>query len=368
MSVAPRIDAPADDIVDAFASALLGIGRPHLDLADVLRAWDVADPGWAGTHVGRLRLADALERLEDADLIELPSRRGTRWDTSLPRLPLRLVVPVNRRPAVRALDAAAEPWVPALAWAGGWIRSARPPQRLRLALVAVNRWLATTIGRAPLAVCREERSLEVFDDEKMLGSLAATALFDAGRLTLDLLACEPPVGGIRVARLAEVGPILVVENKATFDSAWRGLRRDAEQGRLAGYAALVFGGGDHAASLVTDLRFFHELVGVRTTRIDYAGDVDVAGVSAAAAFIDTAQRAGLAAGPAMPLWRTLGAAPHAGEDLTGDEHERRTAIAAVNRLGLPQVVSARLAERVRVPQERLDRTAFADTTWWTRNT
>ena len=182
-----------------------------------------------------------------------------------------------------------------------------------------------------------------------------------------MLACEPPVGGIRVARLAAAGPILVVENKATFDSAWRGLRRDAEKERPIGYAAVVFGGGDHAASLVTDLRFFPELVGVQTTRIDYAGDVDVAGVSAAAAFIDTAQRAGLAAGPAMPLWRALGAAPHAGEDLTGDEHERRSAIAAVNRLGLPDVVSARLAERVRVPQERLDRTAFADTTWWTPN-
>ena len=364
MTVAPAIDAAPDDIVEAFAAALVATGRPQLDLPDVLAAWDTADPGWAGTNAGRLRLAEALERLEATGGVELPSRRGTRWDPALPRLPLRLAVSANRRPRARALDAASEPWVPALAWAGAWIRTTRPPQRLRLALAAINGWLASTKGQALPVIGREERSLQIFEDEKLLAALTGTVLFNAGRLTLSLLACEAPVGGIRIARLADAGPILIVENKATFDSAWRGLRGDLAAGTTPGYAAVVFGGGDQAASLVTDLARLHDLVGVRPSRLEYAGDVDVAGLSAASAFLDTARAAGLPAGPALPLWQALGACRPAGEDLTGDGRERRAAIAAADRLGLPEVVTARLREGVRIPQERLDRTALADTSWW----
>jgi hypothetical protein len=235
-----------------------------------------------------------------------------------------------------------------------------------LALVAVNRWIASNIGRTPATLCREERSLEVFDAEKTLSALGGTALFEPGRLSLDLLVCEAPVGGIRVARLADDGPVLVIENKATFDSAWRGLRGDVAAGRRPGYAAVVFGGGDEAASLVPELARFDALIGVRVSRFDYAGDVDVAGVSATAAFIDAARRHSLAAGPAHLLWQALGAARAVSEDLTGDAQERRAATAAAERLGLPDVVLGRLREGVRVPQERLDRTMFADTSWWAR--
>lgn len=365
MTATPPIDAAADDIVELFATRLVDIRRPVVALPDLLAAWDAADPGWAGTPAGRLRLADALERLEATGVIALPSRQGTRWDTALPRLPTRISVPANRRLPAQALDPASEPWVPALAWAGAWIRTSRPPQRLRLALVHVNRWLASTMGRTPPTVCREERSLELFDDEKLLSSLAGTTLFDAGRPTLDLLACEAPVGGIRVARLADAGPVLIVENKATFDSAWHGLRADVAAGKPPGYAAVVFGGGDHAASLIADLVALHALIGVRPSLFEYAGDIDVAGISAAAAFIDAARSQSLHAGPARPLWQALGAAMPAGEDLTGGQRERRAAMAAATRLGLPEVVIARLRDGVRVPQERLDRTTFADTSWWT---
>lgn len=364
MTGAPDIQPAADDVVETFAGVLADTARPLLDLPDLLASWDTADPGWAGTSSGRLRLADALARLEAAGVVVLPSRCGTRWDTALPPLPLRIGVPGNRRLQARALDPAGEPWVPALAWAGAWIRGARPPQRLRLALVAVNRWFAATLGRAPPIVSREERSLLVFDDEKALSSLEGTALFDAGRLTLELLRCEAPVGGIRIARIVDAGPVLIVENKATFDSAWRGLRGDVTAGRTPGYAAVVFGGGDHASALVRDLAHLEPLAGVRASLLEYAGDVDAAGVCAAAAFVDAARRAGLSARPALPLWEALGAAQPAGEDLTADLGERRAAVHAATRLGLPNVVTARLQDGVRVPQERLDRTVFADTSWW----
>jgi hypothetical protein len=192
-----------------------------------------------------------------------------------------------------------------------------------------------------------------------------TALFEPGRLTLAALACEPAVGGLRVARLSGEGPVLVMENKAAFDSAWRALRAVVASGRAPAYAAVVFGGGDHAASLVQELRHLDALVGVAPTRVDYAGDVDVAGVSAAASFLDAARREGLPAGPSTPLWRRLAASAPAGDDLTGDDDERRAALHAVDRLGLPEEVAQRLGERVRVPQERVDRVALADTSWWT---
>jgi hypothetical protein len=358
------VQAATDDVIEAFSTLLVDTGRATLDLPDLLRIWDSADSGWVGTNAGRIRLADTLDLLDSAGAIELPSRRGSRWDTALPRLPLRIVVPINRKPSARALDAAAEPWVPALAWSGSWIRGARPPQRLRLALVAVNRWLASTIGRSLPLVCREERSLHVFADEKMLSVLIGTALFAPGRLTLELLMCESPVGGLRIARLADEGPVLVVENKATFDSAWRALRSVVVSGGRAGYAAIVFGAGDQAPSLIGDLLILPDLLGVRPTRFEYAGDVDVAGISAMAAFIAAANAAHLCARPAMKLWRALGEAHPVGDDLTGDQRERQEAISAAARLDLPATVQTCLGTGVRVPQERIDRTALANTSWW----
>lgn len=364
MTPPSSVPAPAEDIVEAFGAALTGTGRALLSLPDLLAAWDVADPGWAGTHAGRMRLSEALDRLDAVRVIELPSRSGSRWDPALPRLPTRIAIPSNRRHPARALDPSSEPWLPALSWAGNWIRRAHPPQRQRLALVAINRWLASTLGRTVPIVCREERSLQIFDDEKVLASLTGTALFEPRRLTLGMLACEPPVGGVRIARLADEGPVLVVENKAIFDSAWRALRRDVDTGRRPGYAAVVFGGGDAAASLIPDLLVLRNLVGVRPTSFEYAGDIDVAGVSAAAAFIDSARSFALAASPAMALWTALGTAEPAGEDFTGDLRERQAALVAVTHLCLPEIIATRLRDRLRIPQERLDRVALADTSWW----
>ncbi len=360
------VGAAANDVIEAYASALIGTGRARIELPELISAWDEADPAWAGSTEGRLRLVDALERLDVGAVIELPSRNGRCWEMALPRLPTRVAVPANRRPALRALDPANEPWLPALDWVGGWMRAAKPPQRLRLAVQSVNRWLASTVGRNPPTISREERSLEVFGDEKLLASLTGTALFEPGRLTLATLACEPPVGGLRVARLAPAGPVLVMENKAAFDSAWRALRADAASGLAPGYAAVIFGGGDHSASLLYDLKTLDALVGVTPSRIDYAGDVDVAGISAAAAFLDTARREGLPAEPSATLWRALAILKPTGEDLTGDDDERRAALDAVARLGLPSEVAMRLREGVRVPQERHTRVAFADTAWWTQ--
>lgn len=356
--------APPNDVVEAFGTSLIAVGRPLLQLPQVLSSWDAADAGWAGTSESRMRLADALNRLEAVGTVELPSRHGAMWDRALPWLPTRIGVPCNRTQSMRGLDAATVPWVPALSWAGSWIRTARPQQRLRLALVAVNRWLASTMGSEPEPICREERSLEVFDDEKALCALEGSALFDKGRLTLELLRCQAPLGGVRIARFTDKGPVLIVENKATFDSAWRALRQRVGAAKHPGYAAVLFGSGDEAVSLVRDLKELDALIGVHASYVEYAGDVDIAGVSAAAAFIRAALSAGLDGRVALPLWDVLAKGNPAGTDLTGGKSECRAALDAASQLGLPDSVAARLREGVRVPQERLSRTRLSDTSWW----
>jgi Wadjet anti plasmid transformation system JetA-like protein len=351
---------PPSDITAAFENELLSYGKTRIDRAGLWSMWNRADPAWAGQWASRARLADALTTLAAAGTIELPATGGRSWDTALPPLPGWVAVPANRNPGALLLDPATEPWAPSMDWATEWIRVARPPQAARLAAVQINRWLLSTVGRTPPRVAREERSLHIFGDEKKLAILAAGAMFGPGNLTLDDLACDAPLGSLRIARLTDHGPVLVLENKSTFDSAWRALKAD-ERPR---YAAVVFGSGDAAPTLADDLAHLGQTLGITATRFDYAGDIDIAGIEAAALFARAATAKGLPAVMALTLWDAVGQAPPTGEDITGDASQRPAALRHAAALGLPDSVARRLNEGVRVPQERIDRTALSDTAWW----
>ncbi len=67
---------------------------------------------------------------------------------------------------------------------------------------------------------------------------------------------------------------------------------------------------------------------------------------------------------AWPLWDAVARAEPTGDDITVDRERSAQATESARRLGLPAAVIARLNEGVRIPQERIDRTALADTTWW----
>jgi hypothetical protein len=244
-------------------------------------------------------------------------------------------------------------------WAPAWIKANRPPQRLRIAAAQVNKWLLATTGTHPPRVAREERSLHIFGDEKQLAALSGTVLFGDSRLTLAALSCDAPLGALRIAVLRPQGPVLVVENKSTFDSAWRAQRASGDPG-----SAVVFGGGDAAAALLNDLRHLPATLGVTPTAFDYAGDVDIAGIEAAAVFADALASAALPVAMACPVWDAVARSEPTGEDITAERKRTLQAAESARKLGLPPTVIARLSEGVRVPQERVDRTALEDTSWW----
>jgi hypothetical protein len=358
------IPLPPADILATFEEHLLATGRVRLDLATLWDLWNRADAAWAGTWAARPRLRHALDRLHEQSIIALPSPTGKLWDGARPQLPQRIDFPANRR--TPAPDHSAdEPWSPAMAWTPGWIRTAHPPRRLRDDAILINRWLLATLGRQPARVAREERSLHIFNNEKRLAELAAGAMFDTDqRLTLDTLSCDPPLGALRAARITDHGPVLVVENKSTFDSALRALRTDPEPG----YAAVVFGSGDAISATIHDLAHLDDLLGVYATRFDYAGDVDVAGIEAAESFATCAGAAGLPWSMAHKLWAAVAASPPTGPDQTSDTTYLASALSAAQTLQLPLQVATRLREGMRVPQERIDRHAFAKTDWWRPNT
>jgi hypothetical protein len=352
---------PGPEQVNALSAALLGIRAVRVDHRTLWELWNRVDAPWAGTWASRARLAYALQQLAEQSAITLPAISGRLWDRSLPPLPARIDIPANRRGSISQIDPADVLWVPAMRhWAPQWMRASKPPAALRVAAVEINRWLQRTLGAAPGWVAREERSLHIFGDEKRLAHLTDGALFASGRLTLSDLACDAPVGHLRIARFAATGPVLVLENKATFDSAWRGLRASSERS----YAALLFGSGDAVGALVHDLTKLDELVGVRPTTCFYAGDVDVAGIEAADLFTTRAKIAGLNPAMAQPLWEAVARAEPTGEDTTADPSRTDGAVAAAESLGLPEAVLQRLRARVRVPQERIDRLAMADIAWW----
>ena len=246
-------------------------------------------------------------------------------------------------------------------WAASFIRTKRPPAATRNNLIAINHWLLATADAQVPEIAREERSLQIFNDEKKLAQISSGPLFASGRVTLAQLACTEPHGAVNSARLARRGPVLVVENKATFDSAWRAL---ASRPKPA-YAAVVLGSGHAVSSIAPDLAIIGKMQQIRATRFDYAGDIDVDGVLAAYAFLRAAREAGLQAKMATELWSALAHAEPTRPDPSAGDLTTPAAVRAGAECELPLAVIARLEARVRIPHERIDRIALTDTAWWT---
>lgn len=249
--------APARRLGDALVAA----GRVRAPIAQVLSCWDVAMPELRTHGESHTRLVDALHELAEADVIALPA--GS-WDrTYRPPLPKFVTVPAARRPP-RATPWRTFPWRTELGWAASMPTMTDTQFN---ALVAVNDWL--TSGDDDMVVPARIRSAELWGDEKLIDSIALSAIWGDGKLTWDLIAAErlpPPL----VIRRVGTGPeLLVVENLDPFWLCARVLANaDSQIGRVA------WGAGN--AFMATAPSIAEEAV--LPTRIWYWGDGDPDGV------------------------------------------------------------------------------------------
>jgi hypothetical protein len=173
------------------------------------------DPGLVGDPAARRRFRDALDQLQSAGSITLPTAQSrTGWDArALPPIPIWVMRVDSVSPEPR-IKPAQRVWPSALEAAG---RIATRADEYEL-LERIAAWMRD--DPTPDLVPVQERSLDLFDDEKAIDGYLKTRLFTSGTLTLDLLACFIPPVPFVSQHLDGAGPpqLLVVENLATYTS------------------------------------------------------------------------------------------------------------------------------------------------------
>lgn len=242
----------------------------------------VSAPSW------RSRVAAAIEELAASGLIELPV---SKWDdTSLPRLPMYVTRVVVGGEAPAAQEAIV--WHAELGWAAQLDAGGQLNPADRRVLAQVNSWLRR---RGDTVVPQRERSLDIFDDEKLLDTVVFTHLFGPGRLTHPLLRCEPCWPPVHQEILGG-GPWLVVENWTTFNTLAAYARGRGWDGRL------IWGAGNQVGTRLESLAADKKAPG--SGGLWYFGDIDTPGFSIARRAAERAARLGF--GPIQPATALYG--------------------------------------------------------------
>jgi hypothetical protein len=234
--------------------------RRRIQLTELWRLLDEADPA-TRTDIRRRRvLSELIEELSDARLVELPSAES--YDrTELPALPRFLTIAHEEEISASSPQ---EVWHPALAWVPGSRLTRSQHETLR----RVNRWLYR--NRDDLVVPSRERSLEIFGDEKAMDGLIGTTLFGAGRLSLELLRCRRVAPRFHHEPCGDGDILLVVENSDTYDSVLSVLLGRSDH-RVS---AVGWGAGTGFEASVLSIGRMDD--GVREVR--YFGDLDEIGL------------------------------------------------------------------------------------------
>jgi hypothetical protein len=243
-----------------FADVLAAWPRRRVQLTELWKILDQADPATRVDARRRMVLSELIDELSGANMIELPASRS--YDRSEdPRLPRFVTLP---RPAADPGLAKPVVWHPALAW----VPQARLSRSQTGTLDQVNSWLHD--NRDQLVVPSRERSLEIFGNEKALDRLVITSLFGPGRLDLGLLRCRRVAPRLHCETAGAGDVLLVVENSDTFDSVLSVLRdRDDHRVGLVGWGA----GTGFEASVLSIAR-----LGRPVAEIRYFGDLDENGL------------------------------------------------------------------------------------------
>ncbi len=154
-------------------------------------------------------------------------------------------------------------------------RPALQSERLSEKLKNIARFLAEKEEREWAS--REERSFELFGNEKYLLDSAGKKLLTRLHLTL---------GDIKAEKYSQmfvywnqgtskIKNILILENHSAFIACKRAIEGGYE---IFSYApdTLIFGGGNH---IIDSLKFLNEIADLQLIQIKYAGDIDPAGLA-----------------------------------------------------------------------------------------
>jgi hypothetical protein len=321
-------------------------GGSRVDVDEVWRAFTELRPDDARAADARQRLADLLDQAEAEDLIK-PS---VSTDRIVP-VPLPRFVTLNHD-GPRTAPSRRAPWLPQLAWAAD-VRIT--PQQLDV-LDRVNRWLRDGGGNRPV-VPAEERSIELFDDEKAIANRigGATTLWARGRLGPALLRYENVPMPFPYRQVGAGTRVLMVENTAAFRSCAQLLA--ANDGHP--YFAVAFGQGAWASKTIPAAVELPAPI----SAVDYWGDLDPNGLAIARDVIRAALSVGLVARPHPTLWKLMLAeepVPHAKAPRSFDP-----LLLDLLPAGLRTRASDVLSARMRIPQERVGYERLSSTArWW----
>lgn len=253
--------------------------RTRLPLEVLWDAHATTFPELAGTADARSDLAALLDLLVDDGRVQLPSRSGGSWDrTARPTLPtfvtrIRPTAVSRESAAARLRRTILHPDLSAAYDLRG-VTHDRVDE-----LEAVSAWLTDGRGGA-MVVPRQERSLQLFGDEKRLDtSIVGSALWGDRLLNDPLLATVEVTTPMPVWPTGGGSTLLIVENKATFWSAAQVLA-----GRGTPVGAVGWGQGGQVRLLLPSVADLP----LPVNRVVYYGDVDRGGLLAAAEASQTA--------------------------------------------------------------------------------
>lgn len=274
-----------DALVDAIGRRLAGWPRQRVTLVELEGLVVSERPELnASVELGG-RLAEVVDALVGAGAVRGASKRVTYRGAHLPVSFLRPASPLPRRerPALRY------PWCADLAWAAG-TDGPTFEQLLRL-----DRWL--TANPNPLPAPVKERSLEVWDDEKLLERLQRGPLRGHPVPGLRLVVVHPP---LVVERISDAGGGLLVENATTWWSIVTAGRHHVAGGSPTSLGWAAYGAGNQVGAAVPGL------ARLAPTSLWYFGDLDARGLRFAVDAGRAAAEAGMpAVRPHAWLYETL---------------------------------------------------------------
>lgn len=341
--------------LDRFLRGLASLSRKRIPHETLWRLFASAFPERPAGSDERRWMLRALEHAREEGVITFPSPNGHRWDRSRePHVPAsvdRVAGEDDEAPDRAWQDFA---WHPSLSWVLDLDGLSQEQFRL---LEAVHRQL--TNGGFDESVPVAQRSLQLLGDEKRLGQLRRTRLFGEGRLSLEMLGCEPDPTPLAWERVGESSRALVFENAAGFAVA----RRVLEDADGPAYGMLVYGAG---TSFPDSLSYLTTL-DVPLTSISYVGDLDAFGLKIALQAQKRAQELSLpAVEPAVRLHRTMLAAARTLGQPEGWAYDKSPPSEPVEELvgflsdDLRDQVADMIAEGRRVPEEVLTPSILAE--------